>query len=123
MDEATELVALLRVGWVDDTVACFSTSLLPSHLVPGLVDTPPEGSLYAALRSTYGLDPVRRWSRAALEVPDDSAATWLSLRHRAPMWLVEGVNTCSRLHQPIEVVRSWMRTDVIKVLFELGEVR
>ncbi|MGE0879086.1 MAG: GntR family transcriptional regulator [Acidimicrobiia bacterium] len=116
-----DVIVLNRIGWIDDDIACFSTSYLPADVTQGLdTEVDSSGSLYETLRSYYGLQPQRRWSRASLELPDETTAEWLDLRQRAPMWLVEGVNVCTRLHRPIEKVRSWMRTDVVQVRFELG---
>lgn len=104
----------LPTGW--------SSAYVRAELAPDLAEQlTPGRSLYQVLRDQYGLRPRRRWSRASLDVPPDATTHALELEGRPPTWLLEGVDEDEgNPDRTIEFTRSWMRADVINVVFELG---
>lgn len=101
----------------------WSTAYVRADLVPGLAERlGADDSLYRVLRDVYRLRPRRRWTRASLDVPPDSTTDALDLDGRPPTWLIEGVDEHDDgpSHCSIEFTRSWMRADVVNVVFELG---
>jgi DNA-binding GntR family transcriptional regulator len=126
MDRAENVLVIKRVAHIvhqsTETVAAYSTSYLPTRLVPDLeqqMET--DDSLYSALVEKFGIIPRRAWSRASLELPRDPIAEILQVEGKPPSWLLEGV-----LHDikndltPVEFTRTWMRADLINVVYELG---
>lgn len=116
------VVELVRETSIDGAIAAHSTTRLPARLVPGIVEHLTDGmSLFALLRERYALRPVRAWSRASLDLPPDDVAACLGLDAVVPSWLVESVNRNGRRGEPIELTTTWMRADVVRVVFELED--
>jgi DNA-binding GntR family transcriptional regulator len=107
---------------VDGEVASVATSFLPASLVPGLAAHLADGdSLYETLTARYGVRPTRRWSNAELVPVPHAVAALLGFEGRPPAWALRSCNACTRLDQPIELATSWLRADVFRVVFQLGE--
>jgi GntR family transcriptional regulator len=64
-------------------------SWLPAERFPGLLERDLTGSLYALMRSEYGLEPVRAVERIAAVAARDEEAAALGVRAGAPLMLVE----------------------------------
>lgn len=122
IERCAPVVLLQRRMSIESIAATWTSAYLPSALVPGLArHVRSAASLFELLRDQYGLRPQRRWSRASLELPSDSVIDALELDGRPPTWLLEGVNHDRRsARTTIEFTRSWMRADVINVVFEMG---
>ncbi len=120
--EGARVVVLRRRGVIDDLAASVSVSYLPVELVPDL-KARLGSSLYATLRGAYGLEPVRAWCRAELEVMPPEANRALGLEGRPLGWSIESCNHCARSGRPVEVSHGWLRADVFRVRFELGSSR
>jgi len=118
----TPIVLVERRVLVGDVVASWSIAHLVAERVPCIIrHVRSHTSLYALLREEYGIEPGRRWSRASLEIPPAEVAQHLELTGRPPTWRLEGVNHDRHDHdRPIELTRSWMRADVVNVVFEMG---
>ncbi|CAN5702079.1 GntR family transcriptional regulator [soil metagenome] len=122
LDPGARVVAVTRRSTVDGVLASVGRTHLPADLVPGLGDhLGPSVSLYHVLVERYGLDPRRVWSRASLEVPDADIAGQLALETPGPTWLLESLNRDASSGRPVELARGWMRADVLRVVFEMGE--
>lgn len=116
------VVVVTRRSTVDGVLASTATTHLPADLVPDLArHLRSAGSLYRVLVEHYGLDPKRVWSRASLEVPPGDVAERLGLETPEPTWLLESLNRDTRSTRPTELTRGWMRADVLRVVFEMGE--
>lgn len=122
IERTDPLLVLRRRITVEGIPAMWTTAHLPAALVPGLEELAAAGgSLHAVLVERFGLSPRRRWSRASLELPHDGVVGALTLEGRPPCWLVEGVNEDEdRTRVAVEFTRTWMRADVINVVFEMG---
>ncbi len=126
VSEHTKVVQIRRLGWIDTTLASFSVVSYPVDVVPGLTgrlgeEGTPLRSLYRLLAEEYDLRPRRLSTRASLELPGRDVARWLAMERRAPAWLVESVSGCSERRRPIEATRTWMRADVVQLVFELAD--
>lgn len=119
-------VTLMRTSTVDGLPAGVSTTHLPDELVPGFGAAFGPGttgrSIYRTLVERYGLDPVRTWTTASLEVPPPDVAARMGLDAPEPAWFVESVNRDRASGRPVELVRSWMRADVYRVVLRAGTV-
>jgi DNA-binding GntR family transcriptional regulator len=91
-------------------------------LVPGIAaEMQTRQSLFEVMRDVYGIEAQRRWSRASLDLPPPQVVDALGLEGTPPTWLLEGVN--ERRDSPreaVEFTRTWMRADVLNVMFEMG---
>lgn len=122
IERGTPLTRIRRRVHLVDIPTVWSAVYVRTELAADVADhLEPDESLYRLLRDRYGLRPKRRWTRASLDVPPDTTTDALGLDGRPPTWLIEGVDeneadqSCA-----IEFTRSWMRADVVNVVFELG---
>lgn len=120
-------VSVMRTTLVDGLIGGLSTSQLPADMVGDLgarVDARRRGaghtSLYRILVDDYGLAPVRTWTAASLEIPPPDVAARLDFDAPEPAWSVESVNRDGTGGRPVELVRSWMRADVYRIVLEQG---
>lgn len=115
-------VTCVRRRLLLDVPTSWSTAYVLAEVAPGLGARLGSGdSLYRVLRDEYGVQPRRRWSRASLDLPPDATIEALGLEGRPPTWLLEGVDEdADDPFRAIEFTRSWMRADVVNVVFELG---
>lgn len=122
IERAAPVVCLQRRIRIGGLVTSWTSAYLPAQLVPGLAEVArSQASLFHLLWYEYGIEAQRRWSRASLELPDDTVTDALDVEGRPPSWLVEGVNhDRSNPDQAVEFTRSWLRADVINVVFEMG---
>lgn len=122
MDRSEKVVVLKRIFRIGSTVSGYATSHLPYRFVPGLDEDFVSGeSLYLTLSERYGLSPQRSWSRASLELPRDPIAEILQMEGKPPTWLLEGaVHNRRDPSQILEYNRSWLRVDLINVVYEMG---
>lgn len=115
-----------RLYLVNGEPAGFATGVLPQRRLPGLdrALTIPEGaatgSLHRLLRRRYGHEVVRARYRLGFEVPPPRVANELTGGDRGPLWLAESTNRV-RGGEPIEYARTYLRPDVLNVVFEIGE--
>jgi DNA-binding GntR family transcriptional regulator len=118
------VVCIVRSTRIDDVLSIIATAHVPAALVPGIAEHATDGvSLYEVMRTVYGLQPVRARSSASLEVPPVRVAQALGVEGRPPMWRLENVNRDAGGGRPTEHTLSWMRADVVRVVFEMGANR
>lgn len=123
IERGARVLVVRRLIRLDDVVTSWTSAYLPATLVPGLAaELATKQSLFEVLRDVYGIRAHRRWSRASLDLPPMNAVRALRLEGTPPSWLIEGVNeTRGRPAQAIEFTRSWMRADLVNVVFEMGQ--
>lgn len=115
------LLLLHRTGWVNDERGLCKVSWLVPSLVPGLGEALPQHpSLFVALDTAYGLGPVRRTIRAELVRPPDDIREALNLRRDAEVIYALTHTSSQRLGRPVEVTATWLRTDIFRLVVELG---
>ncbi len=118
----SRVVMVTRRSTVDGLLASTATTHLPADLVPDLSrHLGDDDSLYRVLVERYGLDPKRVWSRASLEVPPVDVSERLGLETPEPTWLLESLNRDANSMRPTELTQGWLRADVLRVVFEMGE--
>ncbi len=116
------VVAITRTGQVDGLPASFGTSHLPADLASGITGYLDDGaSIYRLLSDEFGLTPVRSWARAELVVVPRDVAPELGADGRPLVWRLESCNEDRSLGRPVELSQTWLRADVYRVRFELGE--
>jgi DNA-binding GntR family transcriptional regulator len=129
LPEDGQVTSLLRHSRLDGHPSGVSTSHVPLDLAPdlsariaGAAAQPrlPHVSVYHLLKDGYGLDPVRTWTTASLEVPPSDVVASIGLEVPEPTWFVETVNRDGASGRPVEHSRSWLRADVYRVVLELG---
>ncbi|MGH9113292.1 MAG: GntR family transcriptional regulator [Acidimicrobiales bacterium] len=117
-------VMLMRVNSVDGLPAGLGTSHLPDELLPGLTEHlgpgTSGGSIYRTLVDHYGLEPVRTWTTASLEIPPPDSAARMGLEAPEPTWYVESINRDRASGRPVELARGWMRADVYRIILQAG---
>jgi DNA-binding GntR family transcriptional regulator len=122
LDPDERVMAVTRTGQVDGLSAWYAASFLPLDLVDGLAGhLDDDVSIVATLRTQFGMSPVRSWTRAELVVVPSEVAPHLDVEGRPLVWRVETCNHDRALGRPVELTQSWMRGDVYRVRFELGE--
>jgi GntR family transcriptional regulator len=107
-----------RLRSVDEVPFALETTYLPAELTPGILDAPDAGSLWAVLRSRYGIVLVR--STAVLEsiVLDDATSAQLGVRAGAAGTLLTRT-TVDADGRCIEYARDVYRAD--RAAFEVSE--
>jgi GntR family transcriptional regulator len=124
LGRAARVYVLSRRRFVDGEPAACSVSYVVAELAPGLPDRlGPEGSLHAALRDGFELDPVAAWMRAEMEVPPPDIPKRLGLRGRPVMVSVRWRTDSARRGRPVELTASWLRADMFRVMFEIDASR
>lgn len=108
-----------RLRSVDDVPFALETTYLPVDLTPGILDHPDGGSLWALLRTRYGLDLAR--SSAVLEsiVLDDATSMQLGVRAGSAGTLLTR-RTEDVEGRCVEYARDVYRAD--RAAFEVSEV-
>jgi GntR family transcriptional regulator len=124
LGRAARVYVLSRRRFVADEPAACSVSYVVAELAPGLPDRlGPDGSLHAALKDPYGLDPVAAWMRAEMEVPPPDIPKRLGMRGRPVMVSVRWRTDSAREARPVELTASWMRADIFRVMLEVDASR
>ena len=115
------LLFLRRTGWVNDERALCKESWLIPQSVPGLGEAlPGQPSLFTALDAVYGLVPSRKTVRAELVRPPEDVRSALDLQRDAEVIYALTHTSSERLGALVEVTRCWLRTDVFRLVVELG---
>lgn len=80
LDDGAAVHVFHRLRSVDDVPFALETTFLPAELTPGILEVTDDGSLWAVLRSRYGVELAR--STAVLEsiVLDDATSLQLGVR-------------------------------------------
>lgn len=121
------VTTLLRRSWLDGHPCGVGTSHVPLDVAPDLsARVTAEAarrdgarlSVYHLLSDGYGLDPVRTWTTASLEVPPPDVVERLGLEMPEPTWFIETVNRDRSSGRPVEHSRGWLRADVFRVVLE-----
>lgn len=119
-----KVVTLLRSNTVDGHPAGLGTSHLPYDLVPGLTKHLGRGtsgrSIYRTLVDQYGLEPVRSWTTASLEIPPPDRAARMGLEAPEPAWHMESVNRDRATGRPVELAIGWLRADIYRIILQAG---
>ncbi|TRW88396.1 GntR family transcriptional regulator [Mycolicibacterium sp. 018/SC-01/001] len=107
-----------RLRSVDDVPFALETTYLPADLTPGILDEPDDGSLWALLRSRYGIELAR--STAVLEsiVLDDASSIQLGVRAGSAGTLLTR-STSDTSGRCVEYARDVYRAD--RAAFEVSE--
>jgi len=112
---------LVRESYNDDLLVGRLHEWLPTAMVPHLdVTMRVVESLDEVLRQVAGAQPVRAWCRVSLDVRPPEVCSELQVERNTPVWLVESVNRDGAEGPPVMCSRSWMRSDAVRVVVELG---
>jgi DNA-binding GntR family transcriptional regulator len=112
---------LNRRSFTDDLPASWGAEWIPADLVPELpAAVRVEESLHTILRQMAGVDPVRGWVRASMEVAQGEVADELGLDVGSAVWFVESLNRDGAEGPPVCLTQRWIRADAIRVVFEAG---
>ena len=122
-EAGTAVWVVERLFDVNGETAGFATSVLLHQPLPGLARAlADDGSLFTTLQRRYGIRLVRSSYRLSFDVPSQAIADHLTGGDRGPLWLAESVNR-SHEGKPIEYSRTYLRPDVLDVVFEMEEGR
>jgi DNA-binding GntR family transcriptional regulator len=77
-------------------------------------------SLDQVLRQMPGVEPVRAWCRASMELPPAEVAAGIEADPGRHVWKVESVNRDATRGFPVMTNSWWTRPDVIRVIVEMG---
>jgi DNA-binding GntR family transcriptional regulator len=122
--EGDPVVRIVRSTRLEGMLCMWATAHVASVRAPGLERYAVDGvSLYGVMCDTYGLHPVRSRSTASLEVPPPEVAHALGVEGRPPMWRLENLNRDASSDMVTEHTLSWMRADVVRVVFDMGGSR
>ena len=110
-----QTVHVVRVRSANGVPVAVESSWFPARLVPGFLDHPLSGSLYAVLRKHYGREPVTAEERLQAVVADTATAEHLGLHEGSPLMRVERVATDAG-GTVIEFARDLFRPDRVEFL-------
>ena len=109
MTEGDHVTHVARLRTSDGAALTTQYSWVPYQLCPDLWEEPLiDGSLYATLRSRFGIDLRRADQRVAAEAATEEQARLLGIPVSAPLLRVERVTFDAR-NEAVEFARSWMR--------------
>ncbi|OLT14356.1 phosphonate metabolism protein PhnF [Pseudonocardia sp. CNS-139] len=112
---------LVRQSYIDDLLASRGYEWVPVALVADLRPAMHAAeSLDLVLRQVGRVDPVRAWCRVSLDVPPPDVCAGLEVEPSRPCWLVESVSRDRETGRPLMCSSSWMRSDAVRVVVELG---
>jgi DNA-binding GntR family transcriptional regulator len=112
---------LVRQSYIDDLLAARVHEWVPVELVADLdLAMHAAESLDLVLRQVARVDPVRAWCRVSLDVPPPDVCAGLDVEPSRPVWLVESLSRDSADGRALMCSRSWMRSDAVRVVVELG---
>ena len=115
---------LERQSYVDDLLAARVHEWVPLDLVADLdLAVQAAESLDLVLRQVARVEPVRAWCRVSLDVPPPAVCAGLEIEPSRPVWLVESVSRDAASGRPVMCSRSWMRSDAVRVVVELGSAQ
>jgi DNA-binding GntR family transcriptional regulator len=110
---------LVRRSYVDGIPAAWGVEWVPIDVVPDLASAlRAEDSLHRILVTTAGAAPRRVWVRASAELLDPHIANQLDATASSLAWFVESLNINTDDNQPLCLTQRWIRSDVIRVVFE-----
>lgn len=84
-----QTVEIVRVRLANRVPVALERSWFPARLVPGLLDRPLTGSLYAVVRKHYGIDPVSAQERLHAVLADTETGPLLDVEPGTPLVAVE----------------------------------
>jgi DNA-binding GntR family transcriptional regulator len=114
---------LVRQSYLDDLLAARVHEWVPVDLVAHLdLAMHAAESLDLVLRQVARVEPVRAWCRVSLDVPPPAVCAGLEIEPSRPVWLVESVSRDTASGRPVMCSRSWMRSDAVRVVVELGSI-
>jgi GntR family transcriptional regulator len=111
----SQTVQVVRVRSANGVPVAVESSWFPARLVPGFLDHPLTGSLYAVLRRHYGREPVAAEERLQAVVADAETAERLGLPEGDPLMRVERVAT-DAAGAVVEFARDLFRPDRVEFL-------
>ncbi len=119
LDDRAAVHVFHRLRSVDDVPFALETTFLPADLTPGILDVADDSSLWAVLRSRYGIELAR--STAVLEsiVLDDATSMQLGVRAGSAGTLLTR-HTVDNAGRCVEYARDVYRAD--RASFEVSEV-
>lgn len=121
LPEGTPAHRLVRLSYIDDLLAARVHEWVPVALVAHLdLAIHAAESLDLVLRQVGGVEPVRAWCRVSLDTAPAEVRTGLEVEACRPVWLVESVSRDAGSGRPLMCSRSWMRSDAVRVVVELG---
>jgi GntR family transcriptional regulator len=108
-----QAVEIVRVRSANHLPVALETSWFPARLVPGLLDQPLSGSLYAVLRKRYGHEPVSAVERLTPVLASDELAAHLHVVPGSPLLRVERVAR-DAAGTVVEFARDVFRSDRVE---------
>lgn len=121
LDGEDRVLHLRRVHTLDGELASCSDTWVVEALTPGLArELGTTSSLYLALAGRYGLDPVRAWYRAELDVAPPRVAARLGLSAPPLTLATRGRVDSVTAGRPLEVTCAWVRADLLRIVFDVG---
>jgi len=105
-----QAVEVVRVRSANKLPVALETSWFPARLVPGLLDQPLSGSIYAVLRKRYGHEPVTAVERLTPVLATVELASTLDVAVGAPLLRVERVAS-DAAGTVVEFARDVFRSD------------
>jgi GntR family transcriptional regulator len=109
------VVEIRRVRSANRLPVALETSWLPARLVPGILDRPLSGSLYAVLRRRYGLAPTHAEERLSPALADGELAVQLDVAPGTPLMRVERTAHLAD-GTVVEYARDLFRSDRVEFL-------
>jgi DNA-binding GntR family transcriptional regulator len=117
-----EAIFVARRRFVDETLAAYAESWLAADLLPEFITRlPAEGSMHRAFDDLYALEPYSASVKAEFVVAPLAVARKLEDEGRPMVFQLVGVTASRVAARPIQVTTSWLRADVFRVVFEMGD--
>ncbi|MGW4486593.1 GntR family transcriptional regulator [Amycolatopsis sp. NPDC004368] len=113
---------VIRHFFIDDLLASWTEELIPVDVAPNIdIALHSVESVDLVLRQLGGVQPVRAWFRASVDIPPAEVLRGLQIEARVPVWCIESVNRDAESGRVLMTSNAWTRMDAVRVVVELED--
>jgi DNA-binding GntR family transcriptional regulator len=118
----TPIYRVTRHFFMDDLLASVTQELIPVAAVPDLdIALQNFESVDMVLRQLGGVEPVRAWCRASLDIPPPEVLRELGIEASVPVWRIDSLSRDAATHEVLLTSSAWTRADAVRVVVELED--
>jgi DNA-binding GntR family transcriptional regulator len=119
----TPMYRIVRHFFIDDLLATLAHELIPVAAVPDLdIALHRVESVDTVLRQLGGVQPVRAWCRASVDIPPREVLQSLGIEASVPVWRIDSVSRDADTGEVLLSSSAWTRADAVRVVVELEDM-
>ncbi|WP_101951006.1 GntR family transcriptional regulator [Mycobacterium sp. 3519A] len=118
----TPVYRVTRHFFIDDLLASVTQELIPLEAAPDLdIALHSYESVDMVLRQLGGVEPVRAWCRASLDIPPSEVLRELGIEASVPVWRIDSLSRDAASGEVLLTSSAWTRADAVRVVVELED--